>query len=404
MRAQSNPYLVLLALWLLVFSASSQVIIIAPILPDISAALSVSEGLLGILSTVYAIMLSIFALITGPISDKIGRRRILLLGSGSLAGALALHGVADTFVSLLIVRALAGAAGGTLSGAAVAYVGDYFPYERRGWANGWVMSGIAFGQIIGIPIGKIVADLFGFRWPFLVFALTMAVATVLIWRFVPQPDVQRDRDRLSIRRAVSNYGQLLKNPETAAAAAVYFLMFFSIGLYVTFLPLWLQQQVGITGTEIAVLFLVGGVANMVSSPVAGHLSDRIGRKPLIIASCLGMSGLMVGTTYLVGGVWSASVLFALIMVMVALRISPLQSLLTALVPGARRGILMSLSVAIGQIGFGVASGLAGFTYVAYGFLSNTLVGALLLVLMAFLVQGWMPEPQQEPAPGYEPAS
>lgn len=400
MREQSNPYLVLLALWLLVFSASSQVIIIAPILPDISVALSVSEGLLGMLSTVYAIMLSIFALITGPISDKIGRRRILLLGSGSLAATLALHGVADTFTSLLTVRALAGAAGGTLSGAAVSYVGDYFPYERRGWANGWVMSGIAFGQIIGIPAGKVIADLFGFRWPFLAFAVTMALATVLIWRFVPQPDVQRDRERLSIRRALVNYGQLLKNTETAAATAVYFLMFFSIGLYITFLPLWLQQQVGITGTEIAALFLVGGIANMVSSPVAGRLSDQIGRKPLIIVSCLGTSGLMVGTTYLVGGVWGAGVLFALIMVMVALRISPLQSLLTALVPGSRRGILMSLSVAIGQVGFGVASGLAGFAYVEYGFLSNTLIAGLLLVFMALLVQGWMPEPQQEPAHGF----
>ena len=161
-KKEPNTYLVLLALWLLVFSASSQVIIVAPILPDISAALNVAEARLGDLVTSYAVMLAIFAVIIGPISDKVGRRRVLLIGSATMAASLYLHGVATSYFALLVVRALAGVAGGMLSGAAVAYVGDYFPYNRRGWANGWVMSGIAAGQILGVSIGKIVAAALGF--------------------------------------------------------------------------------------------------------------------------------------------------------------------------------------------------------------------------------------------------
>ena len=87
-------YLILLALWLMVFASSSQVIIIAPILPRIGEALQISETLLGLLGTAYALTLSVFALITGPISDKIGRRRVLLAGCGFMALALAVHGVA----------------------------------------------------------------------------------------------------------------------------------------------------------------------------------------------------------------------------------------------------------------------------------------------------------------------
>jgi len=78
---QSHPYLVLFALWLMVFSASSQVIIISPILPRIGEELLISEELQGWLITAYALFLSIFALITGPISDKVGRRLVLLFGS-----------------------------------------------------------------------------------------------------------------------------------------------------------------------------------------------------------------------------------------------------------------------------------------------------------------------------------
>jgi predicted MFS family arabinose efflux permease len=96
-----------------------------------------------------------------------------------------------------------------LSGAAVAFVGDYFPYERRGWANGWVMSGIAFGQILGIPLGTILADALGFRWAFLMFAITMGLAAIFIWLVVPQPEVRRDTSQLSIAAHRATLPQLV---------------------------------------------------------------------------------------------------------------------------------------------------------------------------------------------------
>lgn len=397
MSARSNQYVVLFALWLMVFSASSQVIIISPILPRIGEALAVREALLGTLVTSYAVMLSIFALITGPISDKFGRRRVLLIGSGFMTFSLLLHGVADTYLSLLSVRALAGAAGGTLSGAAVAYVGDYFPYDRRGWANGWVMSGIAFGQIIGIPLGTILADLINYRWPFLMFGLTMGAAFVLIWRVVPQPDVQRDVRRLSFRRSITDYIGLMKDPVTGAAAATYFLMFMSMGFFVIYLPTWLERSLGVSGEAIASLFLIGGLANIATGPLAGKLSDRIGRKPLVISSCIGLAVVMLLTTYVIHSMWMAYVMFGLAMVMIAMRMSPLQSLLSALVSGGRRGILMSLAVAVGQIGIGISGAIAGPTYTQYGYLSNSVLGAIAIALMALLVWKRLPEPTGEEA-------
>ena len=394
---RSSPYVVLFALWLMVFSASSQVIIITPILPEIGAALEVSESLQSLLVTSYAVALSCFALITGPISDKIGRRRILVIGSSTMAGVLLLHGIANTYPLLLTMRMLAGCAGGMLSGGAVAYIGDYFPYERRGWANGWVMSGIAVGQVVGIPLGKVLANAFGYQWPFLMFAITMGIAAFMMLRFVPQPNVELDDDRLSVKRAVINYAQLMRKPAIAAAVVSYFLMFFGVGLYVVFLPTWLEHDVGVTGNQVALLFAAGGLANVTAGPIAGRASDEIGRKPLIVASCVGLSILMVLTTFLVTSFLWAVALFAASMVMVAMRISPMQSLLTALVPDARRGLLMSLAVGIGQVGIGLGSFIAGISFIEYGYLSNTVIGAASVILMAGLVQFGLPEPKLQPA-------
>ena len=144
-REREAPvWLILLALWLMVFSASSQVIVVAPILPRIGEELGVPLQLQGLLITAYAVFVGLSALITGPVSDRIGRRRILLYGSSTLSVALLLHTFAFDFMSLLLFRALAGIGGGMLSGGAVAFVGDYFPYERRVCSKGWVMRGIAF--------------------------------------------------------------------------------------------------------------------------------------------------------------------------------------------------------------------------------------------------------------------
>ena len=388
----ASDVLVLFALWLVVFSASSQVIVVTPILPEINKVLEVGEAKLGDLVSAYAVMLALFALVAGPISDKIGRRRILLIGTGTLAAALYLHWIATTYASLLGVRALAGAAGGMLSGAAVAYVGDYFPYERRGWANGWVMSGIAAGQILGVSLGKIAADALGYRWPFIAFAVTMTLATLLIWRRLPQPDVALDGDRLSFKRALRNYGRLVVGPVTGPAVLAYVLMFFSIGFFVVYLSFWLETEKGLSGPQIALLFAIGGTANLLAGPRAGALSDRIGRKPLIIASSALFGVLMLATTFVIVGFWTASLLFALAMVTVAMRISPLQSLLTALVPDRQRGILMSLAVALGQGAFALAGKLSGPVYVTYGYVSNTVIGAASIFLMALLVWKLLPEP------------
>lgn len=399
---KSHPFLVLFALWLMVFSASSQVIIVSPILPRIGEALGVAESKLGLLITVYAVMLSLFALITGPISDTIGRRRVLLIGSGSMAVALVFHALADSFYALLFVRAAAGAAGGMLSGGAVSYVGDYFPYERRGWANGWVMSGIAFGQIIGIPAGTIIANAFGFRGAFLMFAVTMVLATAMIGFFLPQPDVPRRAEPLTVRGALATYSDLLHRKVVLAASAAFFTMFFSLGLYVIFLPTWLERSLQVSGASIASLFLVGGLANVISGPLAGRMSDIVGRKPLIVTSCWALGILMVLTPYLISSMAIAYVFFAVAMALVAMRISPMQSLLTELVTADRRGALMSLTVAIGQIGIGIGSALAGPAYTRWGYESNTLAAAVAILATAAVVYHWIPEPKlnrtETPAP------
>jgi len=406
---------ILFALWLMVFTSASQTIIVTPILPLIGAALRAPESHLGWLVTAYAWALAASALVMGPVSDRVGRRRVLLLGAGTLTVVLALHGLARSFEAFLAVRLLAGAGGGMLSGAAVSFVGDYFPYEKRGKATGWVMSGIAFGLVLGIPLGRVLAAAFDFRVPFLAFSALMGVAFTLIFFLVPQPDVEREAEALSVGGALRRYAGLFERGPVRVAVAVYFLMFLSLGLFVTYLPQWLTEhfslEVSLFGKPlrpfglpvdfIATLFTVGGLASVAAGPTAGALSDRVGRRPLILTSCTGLLLVTVAVTYLVTERWVAYVLYVAVMMLFAMRMTPLQALLTALVPARLRGTLLSLAIAVGQVGTGLGASLAGQLYAHAGYRTTTFASAAALLAMTLLVWWALPEPDgqaQEVAP------
>ena len=384
--------LIVFALWLLVFSSASQTMIISPILPLIGDQLGIPDAVLGTLVSAYSFMVGIFAILAGPVSDKIGRRRILLLGCGTMTVALALHAFVTGYVSFLLVRVSAGAAGGMLSGAAVSYIGDYFPYHRRGWATGWVMSGAAFGQIIGIPLGIVMAARWGFRSPFYLFAVTMAATVLLLFLRVPQPNVKRAQHRLSVRKAAEDYVAMLRRPEVAWAALAYFMMFFGVAVFVVYLPTWLERDLGATGDQIALMFLIGGLANVITGPQAGKLSDRIGRKGIVLMACVGLSVVMVLTVPLVTNLPLAYLFFFLTMVLVAMRTSPFSALLTALVQDERRGSLMSLTVALGHVGLAIGGAVAGPLFADVGYFSNAALGAGFVLGMGVVVWYFIPEP------------
>jgi len=172
-------------------------------------------------------------------------------------------------------------------------------------------------------------------------------------------------------------------------------MFLGVSIFVVYLPTWLERDLGVTGDQIAIMFLIGGIANVLTGPQAGKLSDRIGRKGIILLGCVGLSGLMLSTVRVVTGPTSAYVFFFFVMILVAMRISPFSALLTALVSDERRGSLMSLTVALGQIGFALGGAIAGPLFASVGYFSNTVLGAAFVLAMGVIVWFFIPEPGGE---------
>lgn len=388
----TSAFWIILALWLMVLASSSQVMIIPALLPRIQEALYIPESLQGLLIASYAATMGIAGLLMGPVSDRFGRRSILLLGTSLLASALLLHGFAFNFAALVSVRVLAGLAGGVLTGAAVAYVGDYFPYERRGWANGWVMSGFAVGQVIAVPSGIVLAENYGFQAPFVLFAGIAGAAFLLVFQRLPQPRVTRSSASLTPAAILRTYERLLRQPAVVGAVLTYGSLFFALSSFIAFFPTWAELRVHLTPAEVAGLLACGGAAHIVFGPLAGRWSDQVGRKPLVIGSCLASAVLFGAMPTLGFSAFLVAAAYISTMAMFALRLSPLQALLTALVSEQNRGALLSLVVASGHLGGSLGGATAGIVYSELGYGGNTSLAAVAMMMTGFLVWLRLPEP------------
>src|SRR5690606_5274822 len=234
-------------------------------------------------------------------------------------------------------------------------------------------------------------------------------AFLLILTVVPQPDVEREAEPVSVLGALRRYRALLGERDVRVAATTYFLMYFGLGLLIVYLPQWLTAQFplevtlfgrpltlfGLPVAFIALRFFVGGAVSVLAGPKAGALSDTLGRKPLIRAACIGLAVVTAVLTYVVTVRWAAYPLYVAIMLLCAMRMAPLQALLTALVPARQRGTFLSLTIAVGQIGTGLGASLGGLLYADFGCRVNTFASAATVVLLALFVWKLLPEPAGE---------
>ncbi|MDW3191500.1 MAG: MFS transporter [Cytophagales bacterium] len=390
MSRTNNPILILISLWALMFVASSQFFIMSPLLPQMERELCISEAYLGFIVGVYSVSLGITALFAGILSDRVGRRHMLKIGSLLMGISLMLHVFAINFHLLMLFRLLAGISGGLLTGTCVSYVRDYFPYEKRGKANGIIITGSALGQIAGIPLGILLAEELGFSSPFLVLGVFMLMAFVLIHFCVPQPISVPGHKRVEAREATRQYWTILRQPVYQRAAMGYILMFFSITIYLIYFPKWLTETKAATSAELAFVFLIGGIASLLGGPVAGWLSDRVGRTSVTITASMVMAGAMGASLFFLLDAMIISATFFVVMLCLSGRSIAFQSGVSDMTSVADRGKAMNLMISLGQIGMAGGSALAGLIYSDLGFTVNTILAIISCTAMALLVAGkWM---------------
>ncbi|QGQ97467.1 MFS transporter [Paenibacillus psychroresistens] len=226
----------------------------------------------------------LFQPIWGGLSDRFGRKVMLLRSGFGMAVVMTLMGFAHTAWHLLLLRMLNGVISG-FQPAAVALISTNTPKEKIGFAMGTLQSGAVAGTILGPVIGGLLAVGFGgYRPIFYITGTLLFIASLVAFFLVKESfDAQEVKKQPKVS-LVQGFKQLSKIPQLPALFAVTFLIQFALLSPMPLIPLFVQKLHG--QTEYLALFaaLVGsatGFSSIVASPLLGKFGDRIGSERIL---------------------------------------------------------------------------------------------------------------------------
>jgi predicted MFS family arabinose efflux permease len=376
---------VALILFGVLFLGVSDTQLVPPLLPLIAEDLGVTPGRAGIVVTSYSLAAAAFALFAGPISDRIGRKKVLTGGLFVFAAASFSTYHVSSFNALLILRAITGFAAGTLSTTALSFAGDYYPYHQRGRAMGILSMGYFVAFVIGIPIGAAAAARLGWNAVFGGLAAAAAAMLVVTVFRLPVVPVHAHENR---RPPVLDH--FFQRDRFAGIAAAFLTSGGLVG-FLTYIGAWLNATYDVGVDRIGLLFMAAGAAAVAASPLSGWLCDHTGKRSIIIWTNIFLAFLFIIVARIDWGIWLIIAVAGLSMAAAA-RQAPLHALTTEIVGPESRGQYIALRNAASQIGIAVVATVSAYAFDAGGFSAVALIAAAVTLLIPVCCV-WLPEPK-----------
>lgn len=250
--------------------------------------------MIGLIIASYSAMQFVFAPIWGRLSDRIGRRPVILISNAGSAGSYALFAMASMMTGeaglwlLLISRAFAGICGANLS-VASAYIADISPPEKRSQRMGLIGMAFGLGFIFGPALGGFSASQFGLSGPGWV-AAAFCGTNFILGLFILGESRVPGTTPAQLRPRLGQWAHTLRQPKVGFLVGVFFLATFCFTCFESTFPLLLSRQYGDTVHDykkVALLFTYCGlVSAIVQGGLIGMLVRRFGEQRLIFVSLI----------------------------------------------------------------------------------------------------------------------
>jgi predicted MFS family arabinose efflux permease len=261
------------------FAIGTEGFMIAPLLPDLARDLSVSLVSAGQLVTVFALTYALSSPILTALTGDIDRRRLLIVSMLAFAAANFVAWSAHSYPALLAARILLAVAAGLYVPNANALASALVEPARRGTALSIVTGGTSVAVALGVPLGALVGDRFGWRVNFVAVGVLSLLATAGLLSGLPRDIAARLpvaslRERLDVAR------------QPAVLLALLITMLWATGAFTvyTYLASFLARAANIAGSSVSVVLFLWGVAAVIGLRLGGRLNDRFGHLPVIVAS------------------------------------------------------------------------------------------------------------------------
>ena len=327
--------------------------VLAPLIEQLAGSQHYAGLWNGLFVSLWAAMQFLCSPIIGSLSDRFGRRPVVLLSVAGLAADFVLMAVAPSLWWLAAGRMLGGITSSSFT-TTFAYKADVTPPEDRSRAYGLLGAAFSAGFVAGPLIGGALGEI-SLRAPFWAAAALCGVAFLYGYFVLPESLAPEKRMAFSWRRA-NPFGAmrlLRSHPELTGLAAVNFLLYFAHHVFSAVLVLYAGERYGWSAWQVGTLLAMTGVLDMIMQGLlVGRVVKRFGdRRTMTIGLCFGAIGLasmgLAPTGWLFVAAMFPNSLWGLAM-------PTIQSLMTRRVSESEQGQLQGANNSVGSIA-GVAS-------------------------------------------------
>lgn len=346
------------------FSHIVDFVIMMPLGPQLMRTFNIDPHQFGMLVSSYTFSAGISGLLASLFIDKFDRKSILLffyVGFGLSTIACAMS---NTYWLLFFARSIAGVFGGVLSSLVLSIVGDAIAVEKRGTAFGIVMGSFSIASILGIPFSMYLANNYDWHAPFVFLGILSCLICFLVFFTIPSMKNHLKGPHKGGHGLLHALIHILRTRNQLLALTFIFSLIFSQFCIVPFLSPSFVANAGMKESELPLIYLVGGIVSMFSSPLFGRLSDKFGRKKIfLIAALLSIFPLFVITNL---GPHSLPVLLFIVSCFFFAaggRMVPATAMVSATATPQFRGSFMSVSSSVQQMAAALGSYIAGMVVI-----------------------------------------
>ena len=360
--------------------------VVAPVLPQLARHFGVSISAATFVITAFAVMRLLAAPPTGFLVQRLGERRIYVSGVLIVAVSTAACAFADTYWQLLLFRALGGIGSTMFFVSALGLMIRMSPPDARGRVAGMFSGAFLVGSVAGPVVGSLTAGL-GLSAPFIIYGVLLLFAAAVVLLSLRNSPLAGPADS---EESVVTLRVALRHRAYRAALLSNFATVWSLfGLRFALVPLFVSEALGQSAAVAGLALAAFAIGNVSVVMYSGRLSDRIGRRPLLIVG-LALSGI---STAMLGLAGSVPVFFAAAVIAGAasgVYNSPQQAAVADIIGKARGGpaiatfqMMSDFGSIVGSFGVGVLAQQLSYGW-AFGF-----SGAILLLAAI----GWLFAPE-----------
>lgn len=288
-RYNINKKQALITLMLSIFVDVLGYSMILPLLPKIASTMGASDIFVGVIIASNSFMALIFGPIWGHLSDKYGRKPILLVSQAGTFAAFLILGLSPNVYVVLLARLVDGIFGGQIP-VIRAYIADITTPDTRSQEVGKMAAGIAFGLIFGPALGGFLGSL-NWRYPAFIACVMSVISIILATRLVESMPKERiadlKREKALRKRSTDGKEEKFLTPVLLLRYAEYFLLSVAFSMFTSSLPLVADKRYGATAAMIGVFMsLAGFLMILVSGVLLKRLINKFGEKRMIVVAML----------------------------------------------------------------------------------------------------------------------